>query len=253
MKKLFSLIELLIVVAIIIILVSLLQPALRKAIEQAHLAVCLSNLKQVTIGFMLFSEDQKYLPQANRGNDITWAPLTREYLSGVGEVFVCPQTRFADGDPIDSYWEKEYGSGRPAEYGYDQDEVRVVRSWNMENRPRFVLAYGVNNNGTSLKKPTWGTGDWGNEAYVNRMANPGKFLMVGDSYTNGVWDGMIDYRGGAWGERIDWGRHSYGAVLGWGDGHAGFEDALDFTRGGPNYHSLSNEEVRKMWNIEYNP
>lgn len=56
-NKCFSLIELLIVVAIIAILASLIQPALRKAIESAKLVTCLNNLRQINLFQNSFAED----------------------------------------------------------------------------------------------------------------------------------------------------------------------------------------------------
>ena len=53
----FSLIELLIVVAIISILASLLLPALKSARDKAHAITCLSNMKQVGFGSAQYTGD----------------------------------------------------------------------------------------------------------------------------------------------------------------------------------------------------
>lgn len=56
-QKQFSLVELLVVVAIITLLLSLLQPALRKAIIQAQIAVCMNNQRQVGEATFVFADD----------------------------------------------------------------------------------------------------------------------------------------------------------------------------------------------------
>lgn len=56
-SKGFTLIELLVVIAIIAILMGILMPALNIAREQGKRAACLGNLKQMTLAWMMYADD----------------------------------------------------------------------------------------------------------------------------------------------------------------------------------------------------
>ena len=58
-RKGFTLVELLVVIAIIAILMAILMPALKKAKEQGQRAVCLSNMKQLTLAWIIYSDENK--------------------------------------------------------------------------------------------------------------------------------------------------------------------------------------------------
>jgi len=65
-NKAFTLIELLVVIAIISILASILFPVFARARENARRASCMSNLKQIGLGLMMYAQDyDEKLPRAN--------------------------------------------------------------------------------------------------------------------------------------------------------------------------------------------
>lgn len=78
MRKRFSLVELLVVIAVIAILSALLLPALKTARDKAGQIVCASNQRQLGNGFAMYLNDNDswfpwiYLPTSNAGTNGTW-------------------------------------------------------------------------------------------------------------------------------------------------------------------------------------
>ncbi|MAX25427.1 MAG: hypothetical protein CMJ19_13080 [Phycisphaeraceae bacterium] len=63
----FTLIELLVVISIVALLIAILLPALGQARKAAYTSKCMSNLKQISIGFVMYMTDfQDYMPPVNQ-------------------------------------------------------------------------------------------------------------------------------------------------------------------------------------------
>jgi prepilin-type N-terminal cleavage/methylation domain-containing protein len=105
-NRAFSLVELLIVIAIIGILASLLLPALRQANEKSRRTACLNNLRQVNLAIRLYADDYAdslpALPTPNpypNGVGAYYKQLVKGYLGLTGppspseKVFICPSDR----------------------------------------------------------------------------------------------------------------------------------------------------------------
>jgi prepilin-type N-terminal cleavage/methylation domain-containing protein/prepilin-type processing-associated H-X9-DG protein len=97
-RKGFTLIELLVVIAIIAILAAILFPAFAKAREAARRSSCSSNMKQMGIAIMQYSQeyDEKMVPsQAGAPNYEYWQYLVQPYIKSK-DLFKCPSNSNGD-------------------------------------------------------------------------------------------------------------------------------------------------------------
>ena len=210
-KRGFTLIELLVVIAIIAILAAILFPVFARAREQARKTSCLSNLKQMSLGFLMYAQDyDETLPGikfgGNPGEGWPWTVFPGSYdwtgvfTQGVQpyiknkQILQCPSgtdnNRWSGSNGL-SYCYNEYL------YNYYNGYDKLA---SLGNAPGGVAA-------VSVIGECWTSGiynDW---------------ETAGPTLPGNVQDGLNRIR---YGQYSPWLSNHEGSNLAYGDGHAKF-------------------------------
>ena len=116
----FTLIELLVVIAIIAILAAMLLPALASAKERAKRASCMSNVRQISLGVIMYAGDssEKY---PNDGNDFVYQ-TGAEFRDAMVSNYKIPRaTYYCPSNPewnVDWIWDLVAGTTTNCAMGY---------------------------------------------------------------------------------------------------------------------------------------
>ena len=104
MRRGFTLIELLVVIAIIAILAAILFPVFARAREKARQTSCLSNLKQIALAALMYTQDYDEMSPRGTGYSAPDVLIARQgewfitlapYIMNT-QVFTCPSQRYTN-------------------------------------------------------------------------------------------------------------------------------------------------------------
>ncbi len=126
-KTSFTLIELMMIVVILGILFTILLPQLARSKEHAQVVICMSNLRQVALGYQNYMHDfEGALPEREYWLDDFAA--TYMHTRKKDEVFTCPNTK----KPPSSVWDEE-GNLRNGDFLTGGTIEDVEKNFNLNN------------------------------------------------------------------------------------------------------------------------
>lgn len=169
-QKAFTLIELLVVISIIAVLAAILFPVFARARENARRSSCMSNLKQVGLGTMMYVQDYdekypicRYHPGKNQtdpampgaqyyvqfacegetdGSCVTWQDLVYPYTKST-QIFACPSQSGSNADSGLPYPSYGYSSAISSERAsrFKAGTPRIPVSMAVVQRPAEIFMF----------------------------------------------------------------------------------------------------------------
>ncbi|HEY3397065.1 MAG TPA: prepilin-type N-terminal cleavage/methylation domain-containing protein [Armatimonadota bacterium] len=197
----FTLIELLVVIAIIAILAAILFPVFARARAKAQQSNCLSNVKQITLGFLMYTSDnnEKYPIQVSANPYDSYQVWIDPYIKNM-QIWRCPSDATTGMQPDDltqvpAYYRRSYAANGNLVVG---GTTPVATSAVISVAQCILLGEAPQVKYDPSTVASGGTYDW---------------CITNQSGTKNYWR-----NDDAWYEAIT--RHNNGANLGFCDGHA---------------------------------
>jgi prepilin-type N-terminal cleavage/methylation domain-containing protein/prepilin-type processing-associated H-X9-DG protein len=219
----FTLIELLVVIAVISIIAGILFPVFSRAREKGRQAACVSNIRQISLAFKMYSEDfdEQFPPDFSRGEGIgfrgdangMWYVQIQPYIRNLG-VLHCPSDNISDAFRTSSGCAPALrGDPTLPSLSYGANAVLIL-SWYDRRYTQFQTVASIPRPAQTLLFAD-STEPWAFHICPETDANGVRWSHV--AYANGPPECEGGYHGGHSESRHE--RHTKGSNLAYVDGH----------------------------------
>jgi prepilin-type N-terminal cleavage/methylation domain-containing protein len=167
----FTLIELLVVIAIIAILAAILFPVFAQVRDKARMSACVSNMRQIGSGLMMYAQDyDETFPRdffMDKEPIYVWKNAIRPYLKSL-DVLMCPSNPFSRSVPRSPYSD-------PPRPGSN------ARGWEYEPEQRMPISYSMSSCTSSYYTPFSKLGRDTLPLRVAQVVRPADTLLIAES------------------------------------------------------------------------